>query len=64
MMFEQPRVRTFARFIAEFGEEVLMGCLERNEQNSIEYHYAGQLIGDYDQPGSEEDIRKLILFGK
>jgi hypothetical protein len=64
MMFEKLRVRTFARFIAAYGEEALMECLERNEQNGIVYHYSGQLIGDYDRPGSEEEIRRLILFGK
>ncbi len=63
-MFNKLRVRTFAKFIGEHGEEKLIECLERNEKNGMVYHYAGQLIGDYDIPISEWDIINLILYGK
>ncbi len=63
-MFDKPRVRTFAKFVGEYGEGKLMECIERNEKNGMQYHYTGQLVGDYDGPGAEEEIYKLILFGK
>ena len=63
-MLDKLRVRTFAKFIGEYGEEKLMECLERNEKNGLVYHYAGQIIGDYDIPTTEEEIKNMILFGK
>lgn len=63
-MHDKLRVRTFAKFIGEYGEEMLMQCLERNEKNCIIYHYNGQLLGDYDIPTTEEAIKELILHGK
>ncbi len=63
-MFDKVRVRTFAKFIAEQGEEKLMQFLERNEKAGVIYHYEGKLIGDYDVPKTEEEIYRLILFGK
>lgn len=63
-MFEKTRVRAFARFIAEYGEERLMELLERNEAAGMVYHYEGQLTGDYDIPETEEGIWALILRGK
>lgn len=63
-MLNKLRVRTFAKFIAEYGEVKLMDLLERNEAMGIVYHYEGQLVGDYDVPETEEGIRDLILYGK
>jgi hypothetical protein len=63
-MFDKLRVRTFTMFVSEFGVEKLMDCLERNEKNGLVYHYAGLLVGDYDIPTSEAEIRSLILAGK
>ena len=60
-MFNKPRVRTFAKFIAQYCEEKLMDLLEKNESFGMIYHYDGQLIGDYDVPQTEEEIKKLIL---
>jgi hypothetical protein len=62
-MLDKLRVRTFAKFIAEYGEEKLMDALERNEAGGMVYHYKGQLEGDYDKPGSEDGIRQLLLQG-
>ncbi len=63
-MLDKTRIRAFARFIQENGEESLMGFLERNEQAGVVYHYEGQLVGDYDKPSSEEEIIKFIMNGK
>lgn len=62
-MLDKLRVRTFAKFIAEHGEDKLMDALERNEAAGVKYHYEGQLVGDYDKPQTEEKIRQLILAG-
>ena len=63
-MYSNPRVRAFAKFIKEYGEEELLKCLARNETNGVVYHYEGKLNGDYDLPESEEDIILLIKEGK
>lgn len=63
-MFEKPRVRAFVRFIAEYGEERLMDCLARNEAAGMAYHYEGSLSGDYDIPDTEEEIIRLVLYGR
>jgi hypothetical protein len=63
-MFEKLRVRTFARFIGDYGEAKLVECLERNDKGGMLYHYAGQQVGDYDLGKTEEEITHLILFGK
>lgn len=61
---DKIRIRTFSRFIKEYGEEKLINCLERNEKAGMVYHYSGKLIGDYDTPQTEEGIVELILNGK
>lgn len=62
-MLKKLRVRTFAKFIAEHGEEKLMQALGNNESDGILYHYRGQLVGDYDLLQSEDEINKLIIRG-
>lgn len=59
-MLNKLRVRTFAKFIAEYGEQKLLSALQTNEADGIIYHYKDQLVGDYDLPQSEEKIRQLI----
>lgn len=63
-MLDKPRIRAFARFIKDRGEEKLLDCLDRNEQSGIVYHYKGELIGDYDIPKTEKEITRLIMYGK
>jgi hypothetical protein len=58
------RPLTFSKFIAEFGEETLLSCLEANEKAGLIYHYENQLIGDYDKPGTEDGIIHMLLHGK
>lgn len=62
-MLDKLRVRTFAKFIGENGEEKLMDLLEKNEKSGLVYHYEGQLVGDYDIPKTEDEIIQLILQG-
>lgn len=63
-MLDKARVRAFAEFIGEHGEEKLMECLERNERAGMVYHHEGQLTGDYDVPGTVEGIKALIRNGR
>ena len=62
-MLDKMRIRAFARFIKRFGVETLLGCLGRNEKAGIVYHYPGSLTGDYDSPGTEEEIIDMISTG-
>lgn len=50
--------RAFTEFARRYGEEELLDCLERNEQNGIVYHRHG-INGDYDE---FDDIEALIEF--
>lgn len=50
----------FTLFAKRYGEETLLDCLERNEENGIVYHRQG-IVGDYDE---FDDVEKLILFIK
>lgn len=63
-MLDKMRIRSFASFIREYGEEETMKCLARNEDAGIVYHYPGGLVGDYDTCSSEEDITRMIRHGK
>lgn len=57
------RIRTFAKFAGEYGEDKLIECLKRNEASGVVYHYPNSHLGDYDLD-SEEAIYRLILTGK
>ncbi|MDE7311659.1 MAG: DUF3795 domain-containing protein [Eubacterium sp.] len=49
---------TFTIFCKRYGEEQLLDCLEKNEQNGVIYHREG-FHGDYDD---FDDVEKLIDF--
>ena len=49
---------TFSIFAKRYGEEQLLDCLEKNEQNGVVYHREG-ITGDYDY---FDDIDQLISF--
>lgn len=63
-MLDKIRIRAFAKFIREYGEEKLLDCLDINEQAGIVYHYQGEHIGDYDIPKTENSIINMIINGK
>lgn len=62
-MLDKVRIRSFAKFVKQYGEEKFMDCLERNEKAGMVYHRQGELTGDYDAAEDEEGIIQLILFG-
>ena len=59
-MLSNPRMRAFARFAAEMGEDTLLDTLQTGAKRGIIYHYPGSPTGDYDLPGSEEGVRALL----
>ncbi len=63
-MLDKARVRAFAKSIAKFGEERLLELLKKNEESGIVYHYENSLKGDYDVPESENEIMRLIEYGR
>lgn len=62
-MLDKMRIRAFAAFIKENGEDVIMDCLERNEKNGVVYHHEGKLTGDYDVFETEEEIISFLKNG-
>lgn len=62
-ILDKPRIRAFTRFAAQYGEERLLDCLERNERAGVVYHDPGALTGDYDRAESEKALFRLLLEG-
>ena len=52
----------FTLFAKRYGAEVLLDCLERNEQNGVVYHRSG-ILGDYDEFDDVEELIMLIKKG-
>ena len=59
----KPRIRAFAEFAKRYGADELEKCLLRNKEKGIIYHYDGQLVGDYDNCQTEEEIIEMIKIG-
>ncbi len=53
----------FTLFVKRYGEEKLLDCLERNEENGVVYHREG-INGDYDDFDDVETLIDFILTGK
>lgn len=62
-MLQKPRVRAFLNFIAKHGEKTLLMALKNNEEHGVLYHYEGQLVGDYDLAGKEEETDQMLCMG-
>lgn len=62
-MLAKPRIRAFAEFVKRYGMDELERCLIRNEESGIQYHYENQIVGDYDQCRSVEEIIEMIKTG-
>jgi len=59
-MLDKPRIRAFALFAKEYGTDELIRCLIKNKADGIIYHYEGQLVGDYDNCKTNDDIFEMI----
>jgi len=62
-MLDKLRIRAFARFVNEYGEDELVRCLLRNKENGVKYHYDGQLVGNYDEGKTEDEIIEIVKNG-
>ena len=59
-ILRSKRIRAFARFIGQYGEEALIERLQKDAENGLLYHYPGKLVGDYDLPETEEEILAML----
>ena len=59
-LLQKTRVRAFAAFAREYREERLLACLEAGERAGLQYHYPGELTGDYDRPAGEAGVRAML----
>ena len=62
-LLSKIKPRSFCEFIRRYGEEALLDCLERNEQNGVVYHRDG-IFGDYDYFDTVEEAIEFIQNGK
>lgn len=53
----------FTEFARRYGAEMLLDCLEANEQAGVVYHRQG-LVGDYDEFENLEDLIDFIKTGR
>lgn len=63
-MLDKLRPRVFAKFASRCGEDALLDRLEENEAAGMLYHYEGGFTGDYDAAETEDELVRLILYGK
>ena len=62
-LLQKIKPYAFTLFIKRYGEEELLNCLERNEENGIIYHCKG-IMGDYDNFDNVEKLIEFIKNGK
>ena len=60
-MFQKPRVRAFCTLAAKYGMEKLICRLGEQAAQGVQYHWPGQLIGDYDVPLEEAEICAMVF---
>lgn len=58
----KQKPKAFTVFAKKYGEERLLECLERNENNGVVYHRSG-IEGDYDGFESVDDLIEFIKAG-
>ncbi|MDD3929503.1 MAG: DUF3795 domain-containing protein [Sphaerochaeta sp.] len=59
-LFSSLRIRTFASYVARYGQDALLAALHAGEQNGLHYHYQGKLVGDYDKVQDEVELFALL----
>jgi len=58
------RSNVFIRYAREFGRQALIGRLRVNFEKGIAYHAPAGFQGDYDKPETEEEIYRLLRYGR
>ena len=59
-ILDKPRIKAFAAFAKQYSVQTLAECVLKNKQNGVQYHYKGQLTGDYDKCATEEEIFRML----
>lgn len=59
-LFRKPRVRAFCTLAARYGPDALTERLGRQAARGVQYHWPGQLVGDYDVPKREDEICAMV----
>lgn len=62
-MLNKPRLRAFAEYIRQYGEQELIAVLRLNEKDGVLYHYPGKLTGDYDLFQTQEELFHFLRRG-
>lgn len=62
-LLSKIKPRAFTLFARRYGIEMLLDCLERNENGGVVYHRNG-IWGDYDAFDDAEELIAFIRFGK
>lgn len=63
-MLQGVRNRAFIQYARQFGKQALLDRLKENYSKGIVYHRPDGLLGDYDAPATEDDVMRLIQFGR
>jgi RimJ/RimL family protein N-acetyltransferase len=63
-MLQGKRNKAFNRFMQEFGRKALIGRLRVNYDNGITYHTPDKSPGDYDLLETEDEIYRLLRYGR
>ena len=58
------RNKAFNRYAREFGKQALIDRLRINYGNGITYHEPVKSQGDYDKLETEDEIYKLLRYGR
>ena len=62
-ILSKQKPKAFTLFAKKYGEERLLECLERNENNGVVYHRSG-IVGDYDDFENVSELMNFIENGK
>ena len=62
-MLQKSKPYGFTAFARRYGEQALLDCLERNEQQGVVYHREG-VVGDYDGFADVEALAHFIRTGQ
>lgn len=62
-LLQKIKPYAFTLFAQQYGEEMLLDCLERNEKNGVVYHREG-INGDYDDFDDVQLLMEFIMTGR
>ena len=63
-MHQGKRNRAFNRYTQNFGRQAMIDHLRINYENGIVYHEPDKSQGDYDKLETEDEIYRLLRYGR